>query len=138
MSQLVGDTKGSIEELYVTVTELQSALTGLVSSASTCIGVGQICNLSYFSLLQDYKLGSISEKQDVSNLGVFYLVNFVEGKQVEMPQQTKLKLTGNPRGRLVTYSETQSLMGLKEIAESLSGTLTKSTDAIVQDDIEGP
>ncbi|VVA20425.1 PREDICTED: DETOXIFICATION 45 chloroplastic, partial [Prunus dulcis] len=100
----VGDTKGSIEELYVTVTELQSALTGL----------------------------------DVSNLGVFYLVNFVEGKQVEMPQQTKLKLTGNPRGRLVTYSETQSLMGLKEIAESLSGTLTKSTDAIVQDDIEGP
>ncbi|VVA34666.1 PREDICTED: unknown, partial [Prunus dulcis] len=59
----VGDTKGSIEELYVTVTELQSALTGLVSSASTCIGVGQICNLSYFSLLQDYKLGSISEKQ---------------------------------------------------------------------------
>ncbi|KAI5355898.1 hypothetical protein L3X38_008793 [Prunus dulcis] len=70
------------------------------------------------------KLGSISEKQDVSNLGVFYLVNFVEGKQVEMPQQgfvpTKLKLTGNPRGRLVTYSETQSLMGLKEIAESLS------------------
>ncbi|PQQ11511.1 uncharacterized protein Pyn_14049 [Prunus yedoensis var. nudiflora] len=64
----VGDTKGSIEELYVTVTELQSALTGL-----------------------DYKLGSISEKQ-----------------------------------------------GLKEIAESLSGTLTKSTDAIVQDDIEGP
>ncbi|VVA34665.1 PREDICTED: unknown, partial [Prunus dulcis] len=96
----VGDTKGSIEELYVTVTELQSALTGLVSSASTCIGVGQICNLSYFSLLQDYKLGSISEKQDVSNLGVFYLVNFVEGKQVEMPQQTKLKLTGNPRGRL--------------------------------------
>ncbi|BFG30123.1 hypothetical protein CerSpe_163970 [Prunus speciosa] len=57
----VGDTKGSIEELYVTVTELQSALTGL-----------------------DYKLGSISEKQ-----------------------------------------------GLKEIAESLSGTLTKSIDAIV-------
>ncbi|CAB4264558.1 unnamed protein product [Prunus armeniaca] len=111
----VGDTKGSIEELYVTVTELQSALTGL-----------------------DYKLGSISEKQDVSNLGLFYLVNFVEGKQVEMPQQTKLKLTGNPRGRLVTYSETQSLMGLKEIAESLSGTLNKSTDAIVQDDIEGP
>ncbi|KAH0991482.1 hypothetical protein GBA52_002965 [Prunus armeniaca] len=51
---------------------------------------------------------------------------------------TKLKLTGNPRGRLVTYSETQSLMGLKEIAESLSGTLNKSTDAIVQDDIEGP
>ncbi|KAL6277147.1 hypothetical protein ACE6H2_020748 [Prunus campanulata] len=38
----VGDTKGSIEELYVTVTELQSALTGLVSSASTCIGVGKI------------------------------------------------------------------------------------------------
>ncbi|PQP91732.1 protein DETOXIFICATION 45 chloroplastic [Prunus yedoensis var. nudiflora] len=28
--------------------------------------------------------------------------------------------------------------GLKEIAECLSGTLTKSTDAIVQDDIEGP
>ncbi|KAI5355886.1 hypothetical protein L3X38_008781 [Prunus dulcis] len=68
-------------------------------------------------------------------VSVFYLL---EGKQVEMPQQTKLKLTGNPRGRLVTYSETQSLMGLKEIAESLSGTLTKSTDAIVQDDIEGP
>ncbi|CAL9000785.1 unnamed protein product [Prunus brigantina] len=59
----VGDTKGSIEELYVTVTELQSALTGL-----------------------DYKLGSISEKQDVSNLGLFYLFNFVEGKQVEMPR----------------------------------------------------
>ncbi|XP_034197835.1 uncharacterized protein LOC117613331 [Prunus dulcis] len=36
----VGDTKGSIEELYVTVTELQSALTDL-----------------------DYKLGSFSGKQ---------------------------------------------------------------------------
>ncbi|CAL2228254.1 unnamed protein product [Prunus armeniaca] len=36
----VGDTKGSIEELYITMTELQSAVTGL-----------------------DYKLGSISEKQ---------------------------------------------------------------------------
>ncbi|PQQ02769.1 protein DETOXIFICATION 45 chloroplastic [Prunus yedoensis var. nudiflora] len=37
--------------------------------------------------------------------------------------------------KLGSISEKQ---GLKEIAECLSGTLTKSTDAIVQDDIEGP
>ncbi|XP_020424197.1 protein DETOXIFICATION 45, chloroplastic [Prunus persica] len=30
------------------------------------------------------------------------------------------------------------LKGLKEMVECLSGTLTKSTDAIGQDDIEGP
>ncbi|PQM35271.1 uncharacterized protein Pyn_02429 [Prunus yedoensis var. nudiflora] len=77
----VGHTKGSIEELYVTVTELQSALTGLVSSASTCIGVGKFGLQARFHFRK---------------------------------------------------------AGLKEIAKSLSGTLTKSTDAIVQDDIEGP
>ncbi|PQQ00429.1 hypothetical protein Pyn_15659 [Prunus yedoensis var. nudiflora] len=37
--------------------------------------------------------------------------------------------------KLGSISEKQ---GLKEIAESLFGTLTKSTDAIVRDDIEGP
>ncbi|PQQ09115.1 protein DETOXIFICATION 45 chloroplastic [Prunus yedoensis var. nudiflora] len=37
--------------------------------------------------------------------------------------------------KLGSISEKQ---GLKEIAECLSGTLTKSTNAIVQDDIEGP
>ncbi|KAL6284536.1 hypothetical protein ACE6H2_015465 [Prunus campanulata] len=39
---------------------------------------------------------------------------------------------------LLNLSHATLLQGLKEIAESLSGTLTKSTDAIVQDDIEGP
>ncbi|VVA20426.1 PREDICTED: DETOXIFICATION 45 chloroplastic, partial [Prunus dulcis] len=77
---------------------------------STCSGccIYFDTHITLFICLRLYRCKCLV--QDVSNLGVFYLVNFVEGKQVEMPQQTKLKLTGNPRGRLVTYSETQSLM----------------------------
>jgi len=86
----------------------------------------------------DWKICSLEEKQDFANMGVAYLCNFVSGKKVEMPGalQKQLKQSDNARGaRLLSYSETPSLMGLKEIADSLSVRLNESTDGIVQDDI---
>ncbi|KAM1194197.1 hypothetical protein ACFX15_020524 [Malus domestica] len=86
----------------------------------------------------DHKIGSLEHKQDLANLGVIYLVNFVDGKKVEMPKtlQKQLENPGKSRGRLLSYSDSSGLMGLKEIADSLSETLNPSTDAIVKDDIE--
>nr|XP_011465345.1 PREDICTED: uncharacterized protein LOC105351726 isoform X2 [Fragaria vesca subsp. vesca] len=83
----------------------------------------------------DWKICSLEDKQDFVNMGVAYLCNFVSGKKVEMPGalQKQLKLSDNARnGRLLSYSE-PSMMGLTEIADSLSAHL--STDGIVQDDI---
>lgn len=68
----------------------------------------------------DGKICSLEDKQDLANLGVLYLCNFVDGRKVKMPEvlQEQLKLSGKPRGYL-NSSEPPSLMGLKEIADSL-------------------
>ncbi|XP_041011273.1 uncharacterized protein LOC121255045 [Juglans microcarpa x Juglans regia] len=86
----------------------------------------------------DGKIGTLEDKQDIANLGVLYLCNFVDGKKGVMPEVFKeqLKLTGKSRS-LITYTETPSMKGLKEIADSLSGGIDRSAlDAIVQDGID--
>ncbi|XP_052184815.1 uncharacterized protein LOC127796619 [Diospyros lotus] len=86
----------------------------------------------------DGKIGSLEDKQDFANMGVLYLVNFVDGKKMKMPEsfQEQLKLSGKSRSYL-TSSET-SLKGLKEIADSLvSGNAGRSiTDGTVQDGLD--
>ncbi|THG10803.1 hypothetical protein TEA_001187 [Camellia sinensis var. sinensis] len=76
---------------------------------------------------------------DLANLGVLYLCNFVDGRKVKMPEvlQEQLKLSGKPRGYL-NPSEPPSLMGLKEIADSLvSGNASRLiTDGTTQEGIE--
>ncbi|XP_057485268.1 uncharacterized protein LOC130771632 [Actinidia eriantha] len=68
----------------------------------------------------DGKICSLEDKQDLANIGVMYLCNFVDGRKVKMPEilQEQLKLSGKSRGYL-TSSETMSPKGLKGIADSL-------------------
>ncbi|KAL6190022.1 hypothetical protein ACLB2K_036423 [Fragaria x ananassa] len=108
----VAGVQYSLTEMDFTLSQLQSLVAGL-----------------------DGKICSLEEKQDFANMGVAYLCNFVSGKKIEMPGalQKQLKNSDNGRGsRLLSYTE-PSVMGLKEIADSLSARL--STDGIVQDDI---
>ncbi|KAJ6721587.1 hypothetical protein OIU85_024657 [Salix viminalis] len=83
----------------------------------------------------DGKIGSLEEKQDIANMGVMYLCNFVGGKKAKMPKalEDQLKPSGRKRASL-TYSEVQSLTGLKELADNFSQTLSEpATDATLQD-----
>lgn len=81
------------------------------------------------------KICTMEEKQDLANLGVFYLCNFVDGRKTKMPEalQEQLKLSGKSRGFL-TGSETPSPMGLKEIADSVFGGVSKSGSDVVAED----
>ncbi|GAV85040.1 DUF1664 domain-containing protein [Cephalotus follicularis] len=86
----------------------------------------------------DGKIDKLEYKQDVANIGVLYLCNFVDGKRGKMPDVLKdqLKLSGKTRG-LLTHPETPSLQGLKEIADTLSGNNSRSAfDFVVQDGID--
>ncbi|KAF8390253.1 hypothetical protein HHK36_024778 [Tetracentron sinense] len=87
----------------------------------------------------DGKICSLEDKQDLANVGVWYLCNFVNGKDVKMPEmlQGQLKPSSRSRGSL-TFSETPSLKGLKEIADTIkSGNTDKSmTNAIMQNEME--
>ncbi|XP_062160905.1 uncharacterized protein LOC133868095 [Alnus glutinosa] len=86
----------------------------------------------------DGKIGTLEGKQDIANLGVLYLCNFVDGKKGIMPEVLKeqLKITGKSRS-LLTYPETPSLKGLKDIADTLAGGMDRSaSDAIVQDGVD--
>ncbi|XP_038883758.1 uncharacterized protein LOC120074643 isoform X2 [Benincasa hispida] len=73
----------------------------------------------------DGKLASLENKQDVANMGVFFLCNLVDGKQAKLPESLKeqLKLSGKTQG-LLTHLETPSLKGLKELTDTLSRDFT--------------
>ncbi|XP_043813000.1 uncharacterized protein LOC110615344 isoform X1 [Manihot esculenta] len=85
----------------------------------------------------DGKIGSLEEKQDIANMGVLYLCNFVGGKKMKMPKalEDQLKPSGRTRSSLA-YPEAASLTGLKELADSLSQTISEPTDVILQDGID--
>ncbi|KAJ7953763.1 Protein of unknown function (DUF1664) [Quillaja saponaria] len=87
----------------------------------------------------DGKICSLEDKQDLANLGVLYLCNFVDGRKGKMPEvlQEQLQISGKSRSKFLTYTETPSLMGLKEIADSLSGGMHRSpSDIIVPDGMD--
>ncbi|KAF2302410.1 hypothetical protein GH714_036214 [Hevea brasiliensis] len=89
----------------------------------------------------DGKIGSLEEKQDLANMGVLYLCNFVGGNKMKMPKALEDQLKPSGRTRSITYAEA-SLSGLKELADNLYQTMREPTaDVIVQDGIdnlEGP
>ena len=84
----------------------------------------------------DGKICSLEDKQDLANIGVMYLCNFVDGRKVKMPEvlQEQLKLSGRSRGYLTSFD--MSLKGLKDI---MSDSLVPDngnrliTDGTVQD-----
>uniref|UniRef100_A0A5B6ZLS6 DUF1664 domain-containing protein n=1 Tax=Davidia involucrata TaxID=16924 RepID=A0A5B6ZLS6_DAVIN len=87
----------------------------------------------------DGKICSLEDKQDIANVGVLYLCNFVDGRKMKMPEslQEQLKLSAKSRAYL-TSSETSSLKGLKEIADSfvLGNANVSITDGVAQDSID--
>ncbi|XP_059633893.1 uncharacterized protein LOC132276478 [Cornus florida] len=106
----VTDVRGDLSQIGFDLNALQRTVSGL-----------------------DGKIGSLEYKQDVTNVGVWFLCNFAEGKKVKMPEvlQEQLKLPGKSRGFL-TSSETPSLMGLKEIADSLA---SENADGSIRDGV---
>ncbi|XP_022957047.1 uncharacterized protein LOC111458539 [Cucurbita moschata] len=74
----------------------------------------------------DGKLSSLEYKQELANVGVLYLCNFVDGKQAKMSETVKeqLKLPGRTQG-LLTHLETPNLKGLKELTDTLSRDFTE-------------
>ncbi|CAN4076303.1 unnamed protein product [Withania somnifera] len=85
----VNDVRGDLSEIGSDLDELQRLVSGL-----------------------DGKLLSLEGKQELANAGVMYLCNIVNGKRVKVPdtRQEQLKIVG---------TSTPSLMGLKELADSL-------------------
>lgn len=82
----------------------------------------------------DGKIDSLADKQDVTNIGMYLLCNFVDGKKGRTTEsmQEQLKL-GEKARRLL---KAPSPMGLKEITDSLSGTISQPvTDTIKPDSI---
>ncbi|CAL5418231.1 unnamed protein product [Camellia sinensis] len=107
--------------IYVTkrnITNVVSNLTKHLECVSKALADGKICSLEDKQILGGCSY--IIWQQDLANLGVLYLCNFVDGRKVKMPEvlQEQLKLSGKPHGYL-NSSEPPSLMGLKEIADSL-------------------
>ncbi|KAA8520466.1 hypothetical protein F0562_014722 [Nyssa sinensis] len=80
----------------------------------------------------DGKIMSLEDKQDFANVGVLYLCNVVNGRKMKMPERLEqLQLPAKSRGYL-TSSETPSLKGLKEIADSL---VSSNADRSITDDV---
>ncbi|KAI3469173.1 hypothetical protein Pfo_025836 [Paulownia fortunei] len=100
----VNDVHGDLSQIGFDLDELQRMVSGL-----------------------DGKLLSLEGKQELANAGVMYLCSIVNGRKVKMPEmlQDQFKIAGN---------STPSLMGLKEIADSLSSENKLLTDGNAQDD----
>lgn len=96
----VGDVRADLSQIGFDLDALQRMVSGL-----------------------DGKIMTLEDKQDLANVGVLYLCNFVGGKKVKMPEilQEQLKLSGKRRGGLITYPDTPSL---KDIKDLLSGDST--------------
>ncbi|KAJ6318569.1 hypothetical protein OIU76_014010 [Salix suchowensis] len=117
--------------------EISKAIQNDVNAASenlTQIG-SELWQLQCLVSGLDGKIGSLEEKQDIANMGVMYLCNFVGGKNEKMPKalEDQFKPSGRTRASL-TYSEVPSLTGLKELADDVSQTFGEpAADAIPQD-----
>ncbi|KAG8382520.1 hypothetical protein BUALT_Bualt05G0086000 [Buddleja alternifolia] len=99
----VNDVRGDLSQIGFDLDELQRMVSGL-----------------------DGKLLSLEGKQELANAGVMYLCSIVSGRKVKMPEmlQDQFKKGGN---------SAPSLMGLKEIADSLSSGNNLLTDGNVQE-----
>ncbi|KAF5205984.1 putative GRIP/coiled-coil protein [Thalictrum thalictroides] len=80
----------------------------------------------------DGKIMSLEDKQDIAIAGVSYLCNFVASKDDKMSEL--LKALPKPVKPRLGFSETPSLKGLKQIADTISsGNLENS---VVQNDLD--
>ncbi|KAL6550477.1 hypothetical protein OROMI_020965 [Orobanche minor] len=102
----VNDVRGDVSQIGFDLDELQRMVSGL-----------------------DGKLLSLEGKQELANAGVMYLCGIVNGRKVKMPEmlqgEDQFKVAGN---------STQTLMGLKEIADSVASANKLLKNGNAQDD----
>ncbi|KAK1438323.1 hypothetical protein QVD17_04130 [Tagetes erecta] len=82
------------------------------------------------------KIMTLEEKQDLTNLGVWYLCNKAEGTKMSGKAQEQLKLAGKSFAGYLTSGGKLNLEGVKEIADTLdSGDGNKSLTSGLSEDI---
>ncbi|WCJ32487.1 hypothetical protein M5689_013907 [Euphorbia peplus] len=77
----------------------------------------------------DGKIGSLEEKQDLANMGVLYLCNFVGREHMKLPKtlEDELKVSGRTRSAL------PKLTGLKDFDNLFATNGEPTTDIMLQD-----
>ncbi|MED6147044.1 hypothetical protein PIB30_040333 [Stylosanthes scabra] len=88
----------------------------------------------------DERLATLSGMQDDANQGLAYLIDFVHGKTRKPPEflQERLRISAKSRS-VLTYQGAPSLMGLKDIAETVRSDLDKTaSDIILPDGMDKP
>ncbi|KAL1293988.1 uncharacterized protein [Arachis hypogaea] len=86
----------------------------------------------------DERLATLSGMQDDANQGLAYLIDFVHGKTRKPPEflQERLRISAKSRS-VLTYQGAPSLMGLKDIAETMRSDLDRSaSDGILSDGMD--
>eukprot|EP00257_Ricinus_communis_P016986 XP_015575314.1 uncharacterized protein LOC8287008 isoform X1 [Ricinus communis] len=125
-----------VDDKMETQKEISKAIQNDVNAASENLSqIGsELWQLQCLVSGLDGKICSLEEKQDLANMGVLYLCNFVGGKKVKMPKALEDQL--KPSGR--TRSELPSgMQGLKDIADGLFRTMSEpATDLLLQDGID--
>ncbi|KAG5068033.1 hypothetical protein JHK85_000410 [Glycine max] len=118
LNELQRSTKDEVAGVRSTITNIHEDLGYLQQTVETL----------------DYRLAELSSKQDYANYGLSYLIDYVHGKSQKKPEllQEQLKLSGKSPN-LITYKGTPNLMGLKDIAETLSGLDMSASDSVMPD-----
>ncbi|KAJ4831789.1 hypothetical protein Tsubulata_016999 [Turnera subulata] len=127
-----------LDDKMETQKEISKAIQNDVNAATE--NLSQINSELYYlqSLVTglDGKIGTLEEKQDLANMGVLYLCDFVRGKKIEMPKALEHQLKPSGRSRSITFPDLPGLTGLKEIADNVSRDIKQpATNGIVPDGI---
>ncbi|CAL5398951.1 unnamed protein product [Camellia sinensis] len=135
----VTDVRGGLSQIGFDLDALQRMVSGWKNMFTGRQTEASKPSLGFFDFLANCQIAGSRDNKDLANLGVLYLCNFVDGRKVKIPEvlQEQLKLSGKPRGYL-NSSEPPSLMGLKEIVDSLvSGNANRLiSDGTMQEGIE--
>ncbi|KHN08707.1 hypothetical protein glysoja_024616 [Glycine soja] len=121
LNELQRSTKDEVAGVRSTITDIHEDLGYLQQTVETL----------------DYRLAELSSKQDYANYGLSYLIDYVHGKSQKKPEllQEQLKLSGKSPN-LITYKGTPNLMGLKDIAETLSASDRSASDSVMPDGMD--
>ncbi|XP_058777593.1 uncharacterized protein LOC131651884 isoform X1 [Vicia villosa] len=102
-----------------------------------------MCDMKLKVAQLDGRLNKVGENQELANMGLDYIIGFIQANTRRIPDslpatisQEQPKLPWRSPGMIthpgITYPVTPNLMGLKDIAESLSSLDRSASDAIVQ------
>ncbi|CAN1196917.1 Alpha-amylase 3, chloroplastic [Linum perenne] len=135
---LVTTIHENIQLLDSDLWDLKRIVSGLVGFASLlCLWLSHV--LLFTFVLQDGKIDSLDNKQDLTNMGIAYLCNFANGKKVTMPKvlEDQLSVPGRTRNSL-TFHQGSDGMGLKSLTYSLARSASVPVNDIIQQNGEEP